>query len=122
MEEFSILQAETKLKKALTIAIIEYQFLLTLLKLVAFLGAIYLLSLLWPLMSSLMEAAKLVQQAVELVISFVNDFLSFSAELVETLDCVYGICTNIVHTILKELQRLATEIVDGVKKAMSSWC
>jgi hypothetical protein len=121
MEEFSILRAETRLKKALIIERIADQFLQTLLKLVAFLGAFYLLSLLWPLMSSLMEAIKLIRKAVEFVISFVKDFLSFSAELIETLETIYSICTNIVPTILKELQELPTEILNGVKKDMGSW-
>jgi hypothetical protein len=72
-------------------------------------------------MSSLREVVKLVQSAMEFAISFVNNFITLSSDLIETLKAVYEICTGIVPTIIKELQKLPAEVVDGVKKAMSSW-
>jgi hypothetical protein len=37
------------------------------------------------------------------------------------MEAVYDICINIVSTILLELQGLPDEILNGVKKALSSW-
>jgi phage-related protein len=98
---------------------IRDQFLQTLLKLTVFLGAISLISLLWPLMSSIREVINLIQQVVELITFIGKDFFSILVDLTHTLETVYGIWVNIVPMIRQDLRDHPTEIVNGVKKALS---
>jgi hypothetical protein len=45
----------------------------------------------------------------------------FLADLTQTIENVYEICTNIVPTITQALKSLPNQIVEGVKKAHGSW-
>lgn len=121
MEEFSNVRAEIRLSKILTLTKILDQFLQTLQKLIALIGAIYLLSLLWDLMSFLRQVVSLIHRTITFFVSLENDLFSFLADLTQTIENVYEICTNIVPTITQALKSLPNQIVEGVKKAHGSW-
>jgi hypothetical protein len=89
MEEFSNVPSETKLSRALNISKITNQFLQTLLRMVLLLGAICLISALWPLMSSIRQVVQVIKQALDFFVKLGNDLFSFLRSLTETLEDLY---------------------------------
>jgi hypothetical protein len=71
-------------------------------------------------MRSLQRVISLIQQDVTFFASLGNDFFSFLADLNQTIENIYEICTNIVLSITQTLKNLPAEIVEGVKKALGS--
>jgi phage-related protein len=121
MEEFSSGPSETRLSKVLNISKIADQLLQTLLKLVILLGAICLISVLWPLMSSIRQIVQVLKQALDFLTRIGTDLFSSLGNLTSTLEELYETCRGIVPTIAQALNKIPGEVVEGVKKAISSW-
>jgi sensor histidine kinase YesM len=121
MEEFSSGPSESKLSKVLKISKIADQLLQTLLKVVVLLGVICLISVLWPLMSSIRQIVQVLREALDFLTRIGTDLFSFLGNLTSTLEELYEMCSGIVPTIVQALKTIPTEVVEGVKKAMTSW-
>jgi predicted PurR-regulated permease PerM len=120
MEEFSNGPSETRLSRVLKISKIADQLLQTLLRVAMLLGAICLIAALWPLMSSIQQIVQVLKQAINFLTRIGTDLFSSLGNLTSTLEELYETCRNIVPTIAQALNKLPGEVVEGVKKAISS--